>query len=68
MILFAPPGRTGSASGMVSVARLLGQTVGGMLVALTLGFITHGATSACLIFASFSACLAASFSGLRKRG
>jgi len=68
MIISAPPGRTGSASGMVSVARLLGQTVGGMLVALTLGLITHGATSACLIFASFSACLAASFSGMRKRG
>jgi DHA2 family multidrug resistance protein-like MFS transporter len=52
---------------MVSVARLLGQTVGGMLVALTLGLVTHGATSTCLIFASLSACLAASFSGLRKR-
>jgi DHA2 family multidrug resistance protein-like MFS transporter len=67
MIISAPPGRTGSASGMVSVARLLGQTVGGMLVALTLGLVTHGATSTCLIFASLSACLAASFSGLRKR-
>jgi DHA2 family multidrug resistance protein-like MFS transporter len=67
MIISAPAGRTGSASGMVSVARLLGQTVGGMLVALTLGLVTHGATSACLIFASLSACLAASFSGTRKR-
>jgi DHA2 family multidrug resistance protein-like MFS transporter len=67
MIMAAPASRTGSASGMVSVARLLGQTVGGMLVALTLGLITHGGTSACLIFAALSACLAAIFSGTRKK-
>ena len=33
----APPERSGGASGMLSTARLLGQTVGSALVALTFG-------------------------------
>jgi len=69
MITTAPMSRTGSASGMISVARLLGQTVGGMLVALTLGLIVEGGTAMCLALGSVAAFLAAAVSGgrLRKR-
>jgi DHA2 family multidrug resistance protein-like MFS transporter len=67
MITTAPPARTGSASGMISVARLLGQTVGGMLVALTLGLVAQGATETCLTFAVATALLAAATSGTRLR-
>ena len=67
MITTAPKSRTGSASGMISVARLLGQTIGGMLVALTLGLVAQGATAACLTFASCTAILAAGISGVRMR-
>jgi MFS transporter, DHA2 family, multidrug resistance protein len=65
MITTAPATRTGSASGMISVARLLGQTVGGMLVALTLGLVAHGATSTCLTLASVTAFISAAVSGTR---
>lgn len=68
MITTAPANRTGSASGMISVARLLGQTVGGMLVALTLGLVVHGAANDCLALASGFAFLAAGLSGSRARG
>lgn len=67
MITTAPARRTGSASGMISVARLLGQTVGGMLVALTLGLVAHGGTNACLALGSFTGYLAAGVSGMRLR-
>ncbi len=65
MISTAPKSRTGSASGMISVARLLGQTVGGMLVALTLGLVVHGATDTCLTLAFCTAFAAALISGMR---
>ena len=65
MIVTAPKSRVGSASGMISVARLLGQTVGGMLVALTLGLVAHGATYTCLTLASVTALIAAAISGIR---
>jgi DHA2 family multidrug resistance protein-like MFS transporter len=52
---------------MISVARLLGQTIGGMLVALTLGLVAHGGTFRCLVFASATAFLAAMISGSRIR-
>lgn len=65
MITTAPASRTGSASGMISVARLLGQTVGGMLVALTLGLVTSGATYTCLTLAYCTAFVAAGISGMR---
>jgi DHA2 family multidrug resistance protein-like MFS transporter len=68
MIVTAPKNRTGSASGMISVARLLGQTIGGMLVALTLGLVAHGANATCLTFAFCTAFLAASVSGTRIWG
>jgi DHA2 family multidrug resistance protein-like MFS transporter len=67
MITTAPSRRTGSASGMISVARLLGQTVGGMLVALTLGLVAHGATLTCLALGSFTAYGAAAISATRLR-
>jgi DHA2 family multidrug resistance protein-like MFS transporter len=68
MITTAPPHRTGSASGMISVARLFGQTMGGMFVALTLGLIAHGGTETCLTLAFTTAFLAAviSFSRIRS--
>ncbi len=65
MITTAPLHRTGSASGMISVARLLGQTVGGMLVALTLGLVAHGGTNACLAFGSITGFFAAAVSASR---
>jgi DHA2 family multidrug resistance protein-like MFS transporter len=65
MITTAPLNRTGSASGMISVARLLGQTVGGMLVALTLGLVAHGATNTCLAFGAVTGYFAATVSATR---
>ncbi len=65
MITTAPLNRTGSASGMISVARLLGQTVGGMLVALTLGLVAHGATNTCLAFGALTGYFAATVSASR---
>jgi DHA2 family multidrug resistance protein-like MFS transporter len=67
MITTAPARRTGSASGMISVARLLGQTVGGMLVALTLGLVAHGATQTCLAFGAATGYAAAAISATRLR-
>ena len=67
MIATAPKLRTGSASGMISVARLFGQTVGGMLVALILGLVAHGAVYACLSLGSLTAFMAAALSGTRIR-
>jgi DHA2 family multidrug resistance protein-like MFS transporter len=67
MVTTAPKMRTGSASGMISVARLFGQTVGGMLVALILGLVAHGAVYACLALGSFTAFAAAALSGTRIR-
>ncbi|WP_298285106.1 MFS transporter [Acidocella sp.] len=52
MLITAPVSRTGGASGMISVARLMGQTVGGMLVALTLGLVAQMPTQTCLMLAS----------------
>jgi MFS transporter, DHA2 family, multidrug resistance protein len=67
MITTAPKLRTGSASGMISVARLLGQTVGGMLVALTLGLVLHGATATCLTLAFATAMVSAGISATRLK-
>ncbi|MDE2238936.1 MAG: MFS transporter [Rhodospirillales bacterium] len=65
MLMNAPQARLASASGMISVTRLLGQTIGGMLVAITLGLAHPAPTRTCLAFASFAAFLAAVASGLR---
>jgi DHA2 family multidrug resistance protein-like MFS transporter len=65
MITTAPKHRTGSASGMISVARLFGQTVGGMLVALILGLVANGAVYTCLSLGSLIAFAGAAMSGTR---
>ncbi len=65
MLTTAPKHRLAGASGMISVARLLGQTIGGMLVALTLGLAHSSPTKACLAFASLAAFLGAIASASR---
>ncbi|WP_298222569.1 MFS transporter [Acidocella sp.] len=65
MLMNAPKQRLAGASGMISVTRLLGQTIGGMLVAITLGLAHPSPTRSCLAFASFSAFLGAVASALR---
>ncbi len=67
MITTAPASRTGSASGMISFARLIGQTLGAMLVALTLGLVAHGAPRLCLELGSATVLLAALISATRIR-
>ncbi|MGO4712982.1 MFS transporter [Bradyrhizobium sp. 2TAF24] len=52
----APPGRSGSASGIVATARLTGQTTGAALAALCFGlFAAHGPTIALALGAGFAA-------------
>lgn len=65
MLTTAPNNRVGSASGMISVARLFGQTIGGILVALVLGSAVTGRTATCLSFAAATALLAAVMSSTR---
>jgi MFS transporter, DHA2 family, multidrug resistance protein len=67
MMLEAPRHRAGSASGMVSMTRLLGQTVGAMSVALIFGFLPTEATRTCLTFACCVSLAAALFSVARLR-
>jgi DHA2 family multidrug resistance protein-like MFS transporter len=50
----APKERAGGASGIVSTARLLGQTTGAALVALCFGISTHGVTLALWLGAAFA--------------
>jgi DHA2 family multidrug resistance protein-like MFS transporter len=52
LIAAAPRSRSGAASGLISTARLTGQTIGGVVVAVIFGF-THGD-----IAAGFAAVLA----------
>jgi len=63
----APVHRSGGASGMVSVARLLGQTIGAMLVALVFELVPHDAARHCLAFGASVALFAALLSALRLR-
>ena len=67
ILLAAPPLRSGSASGMISVARLLGQTVGAMLVAMSFALLGHAANRVCLALASATALVAAGVSVARPR-
>jgi DHA2 family multidrug resistance protein-like MFS transporter len=56
LLMAAPRPRSGAASGMLGTARLLGQTVGAVLVALTLAhFPAHGAQFALWLGAGFAA-------------
>lgn len=65
MLTTAPKNRVSGASGMISVSRLFGQTIGGMLVALTLGFAHPEPTRTCLTFAVLAAYAAAGLSASR---
>ncbi len=50
MLTAAPMRRSGGASGMIPVARLLGQTIGAMLVALVFGLLPYESARHCLAF------------------
>jgi len=65
MMLAAPRGREGSASGLVSVARLGGQTLGALLVASVFRFSTHASTL-CLLCAMLIAWVGAAMSLARS--
>ncbi|WP_395370009.1 MFS transporter [Komagataeibacter diospyri] len=52
MMITAPPGRSGGASGMVQIARQCGQATGAMCVAMVFGLIAHDAERSCLGFGS----------------
>lgn len=67
MLLGAPASRAGSASGMISVARLLGQTIGAMLVATMFAVLGARGNHACLLLASLTALLGAGVSLDRLR-
>lgn len=66
IISSAPTSRSGGASGMLGMARLLGQTFGTTLVALLFSFVAQGkSTSACLLAGGGFALVAAIVSSLR---
>lgn len=65
MLMTAPKNRVSGASGMISVSRLSGQTIGGMLVAMTLGLAHPQPTSTCLALAAFCGYVAAGLSASR---
>jgi MFS transporter, DHA2 family, multidrug resistance protein len=68
MIGAAPRERSGGASGMLSTARLLGQTFGAALVALIFGLAPRTGTTLCLVVAAACAGAAALVSCLRIGG
>ena len=66
IISSAPTQRSGGASGMLGMARLLGQTTGTTLVALLFSFVAHDrSTAVCLMVGSGFAVVAAIVSSLR---
>jgi MFS family permease len=66
IISSAPTQRSGGASGMLGMARLLGQTFGTTLVALLFSFVVHDrSTAVCLMVGSGFAAVAAVVSSLR---
>lgn len=69
IVTSAPPQRAGAASGMLGTARLTGQSIGALLLAILLGFGTTTAQGAVYALALAAACaaVAALFSGLRLR-
>lgn len=66
MLTAAPKQRLAGASGMISVSRLLGQTIGGMLVALTLGLAHAAPTRTCLALGALCAFIGALLSFSRS--
>lgn len=65
MLLSAPFGREGGASGMIQVSRQSGQTLGGIGVALILRLITENGAAVCLGGAAGCAAVAAILSASR---
>ncbi|WP_232224296.1 MFS transporter [Candidatus Paracaedibacter symbiosus] len=61
----APDNRSGSASGMLGTARLLGQTVGAALVSLVFGLVAAGPTRIVLYGAAILSIVAACVSMIR---
>ena len=62
LMISAPPERSGAAAGMMTTARLIGQSIGGLVVAIAFAFAgsgrveaAHGALSALGIGAGFAA-------------
>ncbi|ATU73829.1 MFS transporter [Komagataeibacter rhaeticus] len=68
MMVTAPPGRSGSASGMVQIARQCGQATGAMFVAMAFGLITHDAERSCLGFGAIVAFIGMLCSAARLLG
>jgi DHA2 family multidrug resistance protein-like MFS transporter len=64
MIGASPPHRSGAAAGMMATARLIGQTLGAVLVALL--FRSFGAASAASFFAAAGLAGAAAVVSLRR--
>jgi DHA2 family multidrug resistance protein-like MFS transporter len=51
MLVSAPRLRAGAASGMQAISRVLGQTIGAALAALSFGLFAKSATTVCLVLA-----------------
>lgn len=66
IIASAPPNRSGGASGMLGMARLLGQTVGAAIAALMFAFFPGNSMKMSLLFGAGIAIVAAVVSSLRK--
>ena len=65
LIASAPPTRSGSASGMLATARLVGQTTGAALMAMLFHFVPQNSTHAALTIAGGFAVVAAAISFAR---
>jgi MFS transporter, DHA2 family, multidrug resistance protein len=68
IISSAPRERSGGAGGMLSTARLLGQSVGAALVAALFGLMPHNPTSAALWLATLLSAFGCVASFLRTSG
>lgn len=66
IIASAPPNRSGGASGMLGMARLLGQTVGAAIAALMFAFFLGNSMKMSLLFGAGIAIVSAIVSSLRK--
>ncbi|CAH1654724.1 MFS transporter [Chelatococcus asaccharovorans] len=67
IVMAAPRSRSGSASGMQSSARLVGQTLGVAGVAAVFGLIGSGAPTAVLVIAAVTSGVAAIFGAIRTQ-
>ncbi|MDE6711229.1 MAG: MFS transporter, partial [Alistipes sp.] len=67
LIASAPPERSGSASGMLATARLIGQTTGAATMALLFHVLPGHSTRAALLVAGAAALAGSAVSFLRLR-